>query len=81
MAFAVILMGSMSDRPFAEPITTTLDKLGITYERRAASAHKSARYMLDLLPEYEGSGEVARTMVRMQETRRWTMPTWRRCQW
>jgi len=40
MVFAVILMGSMSDRLFGEPITSTLDILGITYERRAASAHK-----------------------------------------
>jgi phosphoribosylcarboxyaminoimidazole (NCAIR) mutase len=56
MAFAVILMGSMSDRPFVEPITTTLDKLGITYECRVASAHKGARYLLDLLSEYETYG-------------------------
>ena len=58
MAIAVILMGSMSDRPFVEPITATLGRLGINYECRVASAHKSARYLLGLLSEYEGSGEV-----------------------
>ena len=58
MSFVVILMGSKSDVPFVEQITGALDALGIRYEGRVASAHKSARYLLDVLAEYEASGEV-----------------------
>lgn len=59
MSSVVILMGSKSDLPFVEQITSALNALGIQYERRVASAHKSARYLLDLLAEYEASGEVS----------------------
>ena len=58
MAQVVILMGSQSDMPFVERITAALEGLGIAYERRVASAHKSARYLLDLLAEYEAGGQV-----------------------
>jgi 5-(carboxyamino)imidazole ribonucleotide mutase/phosphoribosylaminoimidazole-succinocarboxamide synthase len=58
MPSVVILMGSKSDLPFVGKITDALDAFGIDYERRVASAHKSARYLLDLLAEYEASGEV-----------------------
>jgi len=58
MPFVAILMGSKSDLAFVERITTALDELGIRHERRVASAHKSARYLLDLLAEYEAGGEV-----------------------
>jgi 5-(carboxyamino)imidazole ribonucleotide mutase/phosphoribosylaminoimidazole-succinocarboxamide synthase len=51
-------MGSKSDLPFVGRITAALDELGVEYERRVASAHKSARYLLDLLAEYEAGGEV-----------------------
>jgi 5-(carboxyamino)imidazole ribonucleotide mutase/phosphoribosylaminoimidazole-succinocarboxamide synthase len=51
-------MGSKSDLPFVERITDALDGLGIVYERRVASAHKSAAYLLDLLAAYEDGGEV-----------------------
>ena len=54
----VILMGSESDLPFVSKITAALDGLGIAHEQRVASAHKSARYLLDLLAQYEASGEV-----------------------
>lgn len=49
----VILMGSKVDLPFVEKICTALDRFGIPWERRVASAHKSARYLLDLLTHYE----------------------------
>jgi 5-(carboxyamino)imidazole ribonucleotide mutase len=39
-------------------IAAALDERGIAYERRVASAHKSARYLLDLLADYEASGRV-----------------------
>jgi 5-(carboxyamino)imidazole ribonucleotide mutase/phosphoribosylaminoimidazole-succinocarboxamide synthase len=51
-------MGSKSDLPFVHKITAALDELGIAHEERVASAHKSARYLLDLLAAYEGSGDV-----------------------
>jgi 5-(carboxyamino)imidazole ribonucleotide mutase/phosphoribosylaminoimidazole-succinocarboxamide synthase len=59
MPSVVILMGSKSDLPFVDRITSALDEWGITYDRRIASAHKSARYLLDLLATYEASGEVS----------------------
>jgi phosphoribosylaminoimidazole carboxylase PurE protein len=58
MPSVVILMGSKSDLPFVARITDALDAFGVVYERRVASAHKSARYLLDLLARYEASGEV-----------------------
>jgi 5-(carboxyamino)imidazole ribonucleotide mutase len=58
MPSVVILMGSKSDLPFVARITDALDALGIRYARRVASAHKSARYLLDLLAQYEAGGEV-----------------------
>lgn len=58
MSMVVILMGSKSDLPFVDKITAALDELGIAYECRVASAHKSARYVLDLLAQYEAGGEV-----------------------
>lgn len=49
----VILMGSKADLPFVEKICAALGRFGIPWERRVASAHKSARYLLDLLVQYE----------------------------
>jgi 5-(carboxyamino)imidazole ribonucleotide mutase/phosphoribosylaminoimidazole-succinocarboxamide synthase len=58
MSKVVILMGSKSDLPFVEKIISALDGFGIAHEQRVASAHKSARRLLDLLAEYEASGSV-----------------------
>jgi 5-(carboxyamino)imidazole ribonucleotide mutase len=58
MACVVILMGSRSDLPLVSEIAAALDGWGISYERRVASAHKSARHLLDLLAGYEASGRV-----------------------
>ncbi|MBL7199568.1 MAG: AIR carboxylase family protein [Anaerolineae bacterium] len=58
MSSVVILMGSNSDLPFVGQIAAALEGLGIAYEQRVASAHKSARYLLALLAEYEGCGGV-----------------------
>jgi 5-(carboxyamino)imidazole ribonucleotide mutase/phosphoribosylaminoimidazole-succinocarboxamide synthase len=58
MPSVVILMGSKSDLPFVARIAEALDAFGISYVRRVASAHKSARYLLDLLAKYEAGGEV-----------------------
>ena len=58
MPSVVILMGSKSDAPFVERIAAALDELGVAHEQRVASAHKSARYLLDLLAQYEACGRV-----------------------
>lgn len=58
MSLVVILMGSQSDLPFVGQIAAALDEWGIAHEQRVASAHKSARYLLDVLAAYEASGQV-----------------------
>lgn len=50
---AVIVMGSPSDAAFAQEIGAALETYGIPWEARIASAHKSPRYLLDMLAEYE----------------------------
>lgn len=49
----VIIMGSRSDLPLGERVAETLQGFGVPCELRIASAHKSARHLLDLLAEYE----------------------------
>jgi 5-(carboxyamino)imidazole ribonucleotide mutase/phosphoribosylaminoimidazole-succinocarboxamide synthase len=53
MAFVPIIMGSRSDLNHAQAIVEELVSFGIASEVRVASAHKAARYLLDLLVEYE----------------------------
>lgn len=53
MALVPIIMGSRADMAHAEAIATALEKLGLAAELRVASAHKAARYLLDLLAAYE----------------------------
>lgn len=50
---AIILMGSASDLPHVEKITAVLDQLGIPYERRISSAHKTPNKLLEILNKYE----------------------------
>ncbi len=49
----VIILGSPGDRAFGEQIGQALEKLGIPWEVRVASAHKSPRHLLDMLGRYE----------------------------
>jgi 5-(carboxyamino)imidazole ribonucleotide mutase len=58
MSLVVILMGSQSDLPFVGQIAAALGEWGIAHEQRVASAHKSARYLLDVLAAYEASEQV-----------------------
>lgn len=58
MKLIVILMGSKSDLPFVNRIAAALDAFGIPYERRIASAHKSAAYLLDMLAQYQAGDQV-----------------------
>lgn len=53
MPLIPIIMGSRADMPHAEAIAAALGQLGLASELRVASAHKAARYLLDLLAAYE----------------------------
>ena len=50
---AILILGSPADRDFAAKVTAALDNFGIPHVTRIASAHKTPRYLLDLLAEYE----------------------------
>ena len=49
----VIILGSPSDSQIGQQIAKALEGLGIPSETRVASAHKTPRYLLDLLEIYE----------------------------
>ncbi|MEA3345215.1 MAG: AIR carboxylase family protein [Chloroflexota bacterium] len=49
----VIVMGSRSDLEHARQIQAALAEFDLTSELRVASAHKSARHLLQLLTDYE----------------------------
>jgi 5-(carboxyamino)imidazole ribonucleotide mutase/phosphoribosylaminoimidazole-succinocarboxamide synthase len=57
MALVPIIMGSKSDLPHAQGIADALQGYGIAAEIRVASAHKAARYLLDLLASYEADDQ------------------------
>jgi 5-(carboxyamino)imidazole ribonucleotide mutase/phosphoribosylaminoimidazole-succinocarboxamide synthase len=58
----VVIMGSRSDLPFVEQITAALEQFGLSWEMRIASAHKSARHLLQMLEEY-GQAEGPRVYI------------------
>ncbi len=49
----VIIMGSKSDFDFAKKVAENLEKFGIEYEMRVASAHKTPEKLLKILKEYD----------------------------
>jgi len=49
----VIVMGSKSDFNFAKKIGECLEKFGVSYEYRVASAHKTPEKLLKILIEYD----------------------------
>jgi 5-(carboxyamino)imidazole ribonucleotide mutase len=51
--FVLILMGSRADLPHARAVADRLAKLGIPYEMRIGSAHKTPAHVLKLLTHYE----------------------------
>jgi 5-(carboxyamino)imidazole ribonucleotide mutase/phosphoribosylaminoimidazole-succinocarboxamide synthase len=53
MPLVPIIMGSKSDLGHGQAIADALAEFGIASEVRVASAHKAARYLLDLLAAYE----------------------------
>ena len=44
-----ILLGSKSDMPIAEKCTKVLDKFGVNYQLRVASAHRSPKFVEDII--------------------------------
>lgn len=51
---AVIIMGSERDLDFCREITKRLKVLGVNYELRVASAHKTPKKVLETLKEFKG---------------------------
>ncbi len=48
-----IIMGSSADLDHAHEIAKTLDKLGVPYEMRIGSAHKTPSHVLEICRQYE----------------------------
>lgn len=59
----VVLMGSRKDFDFCLGISEVLDALGLGYEFRVASAHKTPEKVLDILDEYEKENVVYATVA------------------
>ena len=53
----IIIMGSLADRDHVNKIVEACASFGLAVEQHVASAHKSARYLLDLLQAQENKGE------------------------
>jgi len=51
-----IIMGSRADMGHAEKIGAALDELGLPYELRIGSAHKTPGHVLQMLADYEADG-------------------------
>ena len=59
----IILMGSKSDFNFSQKIAKYLNVLGVKYEFRVASAHKTPEKVLEILKENEGNKVVYVTVA------------------
>lgn len=51
----VVILGSGRDEGFSQPLTDALKGLGVQYDVRVASAHKTPRKLLQMLQAYEAS--------------------------
>lgn len=60
---AIIIMGSERDLDFCREITKRLKTLGVNYEFRVASAHKTPEKVLEILKEFEGEKTVYITIA------------------
>ena len=54
----IIIMGSESDRDFAQKIIDSLDKFSISYEVNVASAHKQPLEVLEILKTYSSKKNI-----------------------
>jgi len=52
-----ILMGSESDKPFAEKITAVFDEFKVPYKIHVASAHKVPELVMEIVNEYNSKDE------------------------
>jgi 5-(carboxyamino)imidazole ribonucleotide mutase len=62
-AKAVIIMGSEKDLDFSNQIAKSLKSLGVIYEFRVASAHKTPEKVLEILREFESEKVVFITVA------------------
>jgi 5-(carboxyamino)imidazole ribonucleotide mutase len=62
-SLAVIIMGSGRDLDFCREIAKTLRALGVEYEFRVASAHKTPEKVLEILKEFENKKVVYVTVA------------------
>ena len=60
---AVIIMGSERDLDFSREIAKYLTLLGVTYEFRVASAHKTPEKVLEIIKEFENQKVVFVTVA------------------
>ncbi len=60
---AVIIMGSERDLDFSREIAKYLKLLGVSYEFRVASAHKTPLTVIEILKEFEGEKVVYVTVA------------------
>jgi 5-(carboxyamino)imidazole ribonucleotide mutase len=60
---AVIVMGSERDLDFSREIAKYLKLLGVSYEFRVASAHKTPDKVLEIIKEFEGEKVVYITVA------------------
>ena len=54
----IIIMASGSDQPFVGTIGNALKNLGIDFEQRVASAHKTPKKLLQILEDNENSSSI-----------------------
>ena len=59
----IILMGSKTDYELSRKIADYLEKFGVRYEFRVASAHKTPEKVLEILKEYEADRVVYITVA------------------
>jgi 5-(carboxyamino)imidazole ribonucleotide mutase len=60
---AIVIMGSERDLDFSRSIANYLKLLGITYEFRVASAHKTPEKVLEIIREFENEKVVFITVA------------------
>jgi 5-(carboxyamino)imidazole ribonucleotide mutase len=53
----IVVLGSPSDRPWAERISQGLKRFDVAHEIAVASAHKTPEFLLERLREWERRGE------------------------
>ena len=60
---AIVIMGSERDLNFSREITKYLKILGVSYEFRVASAHKTPEKVLEIIKEFENQSVVFITVA------------------